>query len=160
LFLFSIVENVPAAKQGWGAKSGPGLSDQSGPTIGMSKKTNAASYWDNKTTELVIPEMDAEGQMQEDIEQVVVAQPAMMATALVDLNELNKDFSYNVPSTTPDGVDISLLTCQIRPIMDLIETDMHWDYMSLQAEIGQSFRERYGAKGGPETIEGTHANNL
>ena len=104
----------------------------------MAQKKNAASYWDNKTTELVIPEMDAEGGGfgQEDMEQVIVAQPAMMNTALVDLNELNKDFSYNVPSTTPDGVDISLLTCQIRPIMDLIETDMHWDYQSLQAEIG------------------------
>ena len=28
--------------------------------LGMQKKTQAAQYWDNKTTELVIPEMDAE----------------------------------------------------------------------------------------------------
>jgi hypothetical protein len=26
----------------------------------MQKKTQAAQYWDNKTTELVIPEMEAE----------------------------------------------------------------------------------------------------
>lgn len=30
-------------------------------SIGMNKKTNAAQYWDNKTTELVIPEMEVEG---------------------------------------------------------------------------------------------------
>ncbi len=84
--------------------------------------------------------------------------PPIVETKMVDLAELNKDFSYNVPSTTPDGIDISLLTCQIRPIIDLIETDMFWDYTSLQAEIGQSFRERYGAN--TEAIEGTVANNL
>ena len=43
--------------------------------------------------------------------------------------------------------------------MDLIETDMHWDYVSLQAEIGQNFRERY-AKDGGNDIEGTKANNI
>ena len=87
-----------------------------------------------------------------------VAAPPTVETKMIDLAELNKDFSYNVPSTTPDGVDISLLTCQIRPILDLIETDMHWDYSSLQAEIGQSFRERFA--GDSDKIEGTAANNL
>ena len=28
--------------------------------IGMNKKSNAAQYWDNKTTELMIPDMEAE----------------------------------------------------------------------------------------------------
>ena len=65
----------------------------------------------------------------------------------------------NVPSIVSDNIDISLLTCNIRPIMDLIETDMHWDYVSLQAEIGQNFRERYG-KDGQTAIEGTKANNI
>ena len=65
----------------------------------------------------------------------------------------------NVPSATADGIDISLLTCNIRPILDLIETDMHWDYTSLQAEIGQNFREKYAAEG-TNTIEGTKANNI
>ena len=37
--------------------------------------------------------------------------PPVVETKMVDLAELNKDFSYNVPSTTPDGIDISLLTC-------------------------------------------------
>ena len=50
---------------------------------------------------------------------------------MIGLAELNKDFAMNVPSVTHDGIDISLLTCTIRPILDLIETDMHWDYASL-----------------------------
>jgi len=75
-----------------------------------------------------------------------------------DLAELNKDYAFNVPTSTTDGIDISLLTCQIRPIVDLIETDMHWDYQTLQAEIGQSFRERYNTTN--DKIEGTVANNL
>ena len=33
----------------------------------------------------------------------------------------------------------------IRPIADLIETDMSWDYLNLQAEIGQNYREKYGS---------------
>lgn len=81
-----------------------------------------------------------------------------METKMSDLAELNKDYAFNVPTSTTDGIDISLLTCQIRPIVDLIETDMHWDYQTLQAEIGQSFRERYNTTG--EAIEGTVANNL
>ena len=64
----------------------------------------------------------------------------------------------NVPSVVSDNIDISLLTCNIRPIMDLIETDMHWNYVNLQAEIGQNFRERYGD--GKTEIEGTKANNI
>ena len=90
--------------------------------------------------------MEGDG-IQQDLESVVVAAPPTVETSMIDLAELNKDFSYNVPSTTPDGVDISLLTCQIRPILDLIETDMHWEYHSLQAEIGQSFREKYNKTG-------------
>ena len=58
-----LADQVPAAKQGWGTKGGAGLADQSGPSMGMAQKKNAASYWDNKTTELVIPEMGDEGMM-------------------------------------------------------------------------------------------------
>ncbi len=36
-------------------EGGPAVSDAAGP-----KKSSAASYWDNKTTELVIPEMGEE----------------------------------------------------------------------------------------------------
>ena len=43
---------------------------------------------------------------------------------MTNLRELNKDFALNVPSTTQEGIDISLLTSVIRPIADLIETDM------------------------------------
>lgn len=62
---------------------------------------------------------------------------------MTGLHELNKEFALNVPSATPDGIDISLLTSVIRPIADLIETDMQWDYLGLQAEIGQNYREKY-----------------
>jgi len=55
---------------------------------------------------------------------------------MANLRELEKDLALNVPSITQDGVDISLLTSVIRPIADLIETDMSWDYLNLQAEIG------------------------
>ena len=55
---------------------------------------------------------------------------------MANLSELEKDMSLNVPSVTEDGVDISLLTSVIRPIGDLIEMDMYWDYYNLQAEIG------------------------
>ena len=54
---------------------------------------------------------------------------------MVKLEELDKDHAMNVPSITSEGIDISLLTSCVRPISDLIETDMHWDYQSLQVEI-------------------------
>ena len=142
----------PQVKSGWGA--GAGVAADS--AIGMAKKTNAAAYWDNRTTELIIPEMEAE--FTEDTE-VQISAPATVQTKMIGLQELNKDFAMNVPSATSDGIDISLLTCNIRPILDLIETDMHWDYASLQAEIGQNFREKYAADG-TNTIEGTKANNI
>ena len=48
-----------------------------------------------------------------------------------NLRELNKDFALNVPTMTQDGIDISLLTSVIRPIKELVETDMQWDYLGL-----------------------------
>lgn len=92
-------------KTGWGTKSSSVNQDSS---IGVAKKSNAAAYWDNKTTELEIPDMDA-GEV--EAPGVSFSAPPVIETKMVDLAELNKDFSYNVPSTTPDGIDISLLTC-------------------------------------------------
>ena len=146
------MSDKPQVKSGWGAG---GISTESS-NIGMAKKTNAASYWDNRTTELIIPEMEMDIA---EAEEVQVSAPVVQKVELINLATLNKDFAMNVPSATSDGIDISLLTCNIRPIMDLIETDMHWDYTSLQAEIGQNFREKYGADGS-STIEGTKANNI
>lgn len=110
----------------------------------MQRKNQAAQYWDNKTTELVIPEMEAEAGG--DDFQAQVAEPPKLEQNMANLRELEKDLALNVPSITQDGVDISLLTSVIRPIADLIETDMSWDYLNLQAEIGQNYRERYGAE--------------
>ncbi len=50
---------------------------------------------------------------------------------MTNLKDLEKDLALNVPSITKEGVDISLLTSVIRPIADLIETDMNWDYLTL-----------------------------
>ena len=47
----------PQVKSGWGTGM---QGNMQASNIGMSKKSNAAQYWDNKTTELVIPEMEAE----------------------------------------------------------------------------------------------------
>ena len=89
----------------------------------MAQKSAAASYWDNKTTEIFIPEMGDEGGIEADVA-VIVSEPASLDTKMTGLHELNKEFALNVPSATPDGIDISLLTSVIRPIADLIETDM------------------------------------
>ena len=147
-----MVDEKPQVKSGWG--TGGGIAGES--AIGMAKKSNAASYWDNRTTELIIPEMEAD---MAEAEEVQISAPATVSTKMIGLAELNKDFAMNVPSATADGIDISLLTGTIRPILDLIETDMHWDYTSLQAEIGQNFREKY-ATDGSSVIEGTKANNI
>ena len=101
----------------------------------MQRKNQAAQYWDNKTTELVIPEMEADMGGGDDF-QAMVAEPPKLEQNMANLRELEKDLALNVPSITQDGVDISLLTSVIRPIADLIETDMSWDYLNLQAEIG------------------------
>lgn len=92
---------------------------------------------------------------------VNVVEPPRMEQNMTNLRDLDKDLALNVPSVTTDGIDISLLTSVIRPIADLIETDMNWDYLSLQAEIGQNYRERYGDDTNAiEAVEGTRANNL
>jgi len=127
--------------------------------MGMAQKSAAASYWDAKTTEIFIPEMGEDG-APEDVS-TVVAEPPSVDHKMTNLRELNKDFALNVPSTTQDGIDISLLTSVIRPIADLIETDMQWDYLGLQAEIGQNYREKYGdqeeGSSGKPTVVGAKA---
>ena len=96
--------------------------------MGMAQKTAAGNYWESKTTEIFIPEMGDEGIAEPD---TVVAEPPSVDHKMTNLRELNKDFALNVPSATQDGTDISLLTSVIRPIADLIETDMQWDYLGL-----------------------------
>ena len=98
--------------------------------MGMAQKSAAASYWEAKTTEIYIPEMGDEGEMQNEIS-VVVSEAPSVDHKMAKLSDLNKDFALNVPSITKDGIDISLLTSVIRPIADLIETDMCWDYLGL-----------------------------
>ena len=88
----------------------------------MAQKSAAASYWENKTTEIFIPEMDEVGSPDEIA--TIVAEPPSVDHKMTNLRELNKDFALNVPSMTQDMIDISLLTSVIRPIADLIETDM------------------------------------
>jgi hypothetical protein len=56
---------------------------------------------------------------------------------MLDLKELEKDLAHNVPSVVEEGIDLSILTSVIRPIADLIEADVLWQYQTLQAEIGQ-----------------------
>ena len=57
LLLFIVEEeDRPQVKSGWGT----GATTNANSNIGMSKKTNAAAYWDNKTTELIIPEVEAD----------------------------------------------------------------------------------------------------
>lgn len=136
----------PQIKSGWGLggeKAGGAAGNNQQSYLGMQKKTQAAQYWDNKTTELVIPEMEGEIAIADDFASVI-AEPPKLEQNMANLRELEKDLALNVPSITQDGVDISLLTSVIRPIADLIETDMGWDYLNLQAEIGQNYREKYG----------------
>ena len=91
----------------------------------------------------------------------VVAEPPKLEQNMANLREREKDLALNVPSITQDGVDISLLTSVIRPIADLIETDMQWDYLNLQAEIGQNYRERYGGEEINQIdTEGTRASSM
>ena len=49
----------PQIKSGWGIGEAKGANAQQS-YLGMQRKNQAAQYWDNKTTELVIPEMDAD----------------------------------------------------------------------------------------------------
>ena len=90
--------------------------------MGMAQKSAASTYWDSKTTEIHIPEMGDEGAPEEI--SVIVSEAPSVDHKMAKLSELNKDFALNVPSITKDGIDISLLTSVIRPIADLIETDM------------------------------------
>lgn len=123
--------------------------------MGMAQKTAAGNYWESKTTEIFIPEMGDDGGITEP--DTIVAEPPSVDHKMTNLRELNKDFALNVPSATQDGTDISLLTSVIRPIADLIETDMQWDYLGLQAEIGQNYREKYGEGKEGKTLIGAKA---
>ena len=120
-------EEQPKTKAGWGNQGGQGVVASN---MGMAQKSAAASYWEAKTTEIYIPEMGDEGEMQNEIS-VVVSEAPSVDHKMAKLSDLNKDFALNVPSITKDGIDISLLTSVIRPIADLIETDMCWDYLGL-----------------------------
>ena len=125
-------EPMSQPKSGWGKK------DQNiASKIGMDQNKN---MWDEKVEELDIPELegDAEQPTQQEI-----SMPPEIENRMMGLDELEKDMVHNVPSQIEDGVDLSILTSVIRPIADLIEADISWDYKSLQAEIGQAYREKF-----------------
>ena len=70
-------------KSGWGT----GATATTNSNIGMSKKTNAAAYWDNKTTELIIPEVEANDDNQEY--EVAISAPQNVQTEMIGLQELS-----------------------------------------------------------------------
>ena len=80
----------------------------------------------------------------EEVAQAEVAVPPEIENRMMGLEELEKDMIHNVPSQIEDGVDLSILTSVIRAVADLVEPDVQWDYKSLQTEIGQIYREKFG----------------
>ena len=127
---------VGQPKSGWDAR---GNNNNLQSQIGMENK----NLWDEKVEELDIPELENEA---EEIIQNDITAPPEIENKMMGLDELEKDMQHNVPSQIEEGVDLSILTSVIRPIADLIEADIPWDYKSLQAEIGQAYREKFGAK--------------
>lgn len=79
----------PQVKAGWGQGGSTNTAANAVSNMGMAQKSAAANYWDNKTTEIFIPEMGEE--MQEDVS-VVVAEPPSVDHKMTNLRELNKDF--------------------------------------------------------------------
>ena len=115
-------------KAGWG-------NDEEAPSSMPAKK----NIWDEDIQELDIPELEGD-----DIAGAGDAAPvpAALQNKMLALAELDSSHMHNVPSIIEEGVDVSLLTSVIRPIADLIEADIPWDYLSLQTEIGQMYREK------------------
>ena len=58
-----------------------------------------------------------------------ISAPAPVVSKMMALAELDKDMVHNVPTMVEEGVDLSLLTSVVRPIADLIEADIQWDYL-------------------------------
>merc|ERR1711971_1374519 len=100
LFRFKMVEQRPEVKSGWGT----GATVNTNSNIGMNIKSNAAAYWDNKTTELIIPEVEADDQQNYE---VAISAPQTMQTEMIGLQELGADQAMNVPSVVSDNIDIS-----------------------------------------------------
>ena len=102
-----IVEGAdkPQVKSGWG--TGAATTNENS-NMGMKAKSNADSYWDNKTTELIIPEMEADDI---GVIEVAISAPKVSVTDLIGLEELNQDHAMNVPTVVSENIDISLLTC-------------------------------------------------
>lgn len=111
----------PQIKAGWGTGVGQG-GGQVQSNMGFADKSAADTYWDAKTTEITIPELGDEDAPEEIA--TIIAEPPSVDHKMSNLRELSKDYTFNVPTMTNEGVDISLLTSVIRPIKDLVETDM------------------------------------
>ena len=79
--------DVPKAKSGWDTNNN--MSSH----LGMQKRQS--NVWDEKVTELIIPELEAEGE--EEISKVVAAPPPVLGK-ISDLKDLEKDVAHNVPS--------------------------------------------------------------
>ena len=74
-------EDRPAVKSGWGT----GAATNANSNMGKNIKSNAAAYWDNKTTELIIPENEADDNQDTDI---AISAPKVAQTELIGLQEL------------------------------------------------------------------------
>lgn len=87
--------------------------------------------------EVEIQEADNED-YEEEILKSVAAPPTVTAHKIIKIADLNNDIAKAVPSSVEPGIDLSVLTQLIRPVDDLIEADMSWDYKTLQTEISQA----------------------
>lgn len=78
---------------------------------------------------------DLEEPAGEDITTQVAEAPNVRTTRVQNLQDLDKEIMFSLPSNVGDGIDLSILTMALSPQESLTETDSHWEVDQMFGDI-------------------------
>jgi hypothetical protein len=112
---------------------------------------------------MIIPDLDDEGDSEEDITVQVASAPKNVTRRVASLHELDSSLKHSVRSGS-HGVDLSLLSNRLVPPTSVAEPDELWTFEELLQRVTQEFHEERertgedllaaGSKEGEEKTEG------
>eukprot|EP00727_Mastigamoeba_balamuthi_P011268 m51a1_g6764 hypothetical protein (206) ;mRNA; f:98503-99215 len=115
-------------KSGWGNDAGPAVPASAGYDSGRAEASDR-----DKVGETVDEADAAERGLEEDEDLVreVAAPPRFAQRPIATIRELDKGLQFTLPPAPDAGIDLSLLTSQLRPPVTVVEADVTWDFESL-----------------------------
>ena len=157
------------ASSGWGGDAGDGGFTRVGnkADVGGEAKEEESNgrkgrkgHFDNDGDDdiMIIPDLDDEGDVDEDITVQVAAAPKNTSRKVASLHELDSSIKSIEVRSGAAGIDLSLLSHRLVPVGNVQEVDERWEFDKLLQSVTQEFHRDKEMEGEREEKEGESKN--